>query len=118
MIATKPEKTPAKEGVVNYKMLYDIGGRVIAFRKLVHILKGKQDGGDKLSSEDLTAFKLQVSQLIEEDMGVLMGVIESLVKEGEAMLSLLHEVAAASKDDFDTIQMKCLKFLAQVQFEE
>ncbi len=118
MIATENPKTPAKEKIVSHEALWQIGGRVLAFKRLVHILKGKQDAGNKLSAEDLTAFKLQVSQLIEEDMTVLMGVIESLVREGEEMLSILHEVAAAKKDDFDTIQLKCLQFLAQVKFED
>ena len=99
-------------------MIYEIGGRILAFRRLVHILKDKQDAGENLNAEDLLAFKLQVSKLIEEDMSTLLGVIESLVQEGEDMLALLHDVAAASKEDFDTIQMKCLQFLTKVKFDD
>lgn len=118
MTSTNPVTASAEPATVSRDNLFQIGGRILAFRRLVHILKEKQDAGGKLAADDLVEFKVQVSQLIEEDMSVLMGVIQSLVAEGEEMLSLLHEVAAAKKDDFDTIQMKCLVFLSQVKFED
>ncbi len=97
--------------------LAEISGRVLAFKRLVHILKDKQEDGNKLTPDDLMIFKDQVSRLIEDDIATLMGVIDTLVEEGEEMLTLLHEVAAAEKDDFDKIQIKCLEFLSHITFE-
>ena len=110
MIVQSPE-------VVTPEDISEIHARVLSFKKLVHILHEKQEKGKKLDKKDLSEFQKQVQQIIVYDFDVLIGVIDGLVEDGDIMVSLLHEVASAKREDFPEMQDKIIQFLSTVNFD-